>query len=120
MAIHIKFQGINETKIKFKKMADMSLVKQAIKSNTVALQENAIGRMPNTYVKGYSKRYTAQHTNPYFLNNGFTGKVTMETEYSQYLEYGTRYMSAEPVMKPALNEIYPRFVSDIVKAAKGG
>lgn len=120
LGIKLKFQGIEETKTKLGKIADMKAVKAALRQNTVALQKNAIRKMPLTYIKGYSKSYTSQHTNSYFLNDGLTGKVIMETNYSQYVELGTRYMAAEPVMKPALNEIYPQFVSDIKKAAKGG
>lgn len=116
----LNFQGIEQTTTKLGKIADMTAVKAALKQNTVNLQENVIRRMPITYIKGYSTGFTENHTNSYFSNGGLTGKVILETSYSQYVEFGTRYMSAEPVMKPALNEIYPQFVSDVKKAAKGG
>lgn len=120
MGFKLKFQGIEQTTDKLGKIADMTAVKAALKKNTVALQKDAIRRMPVTYVKGYSTGFTEQHTNSYISNGDLTGKVIMETNYSQYVELGTRYMAAEPVMKPALNEIYPQFLSDVKKAAKGG
>lgn len=119
-SITMSFSGINQTKVKLKKIADMAAVKAVVRQSTVDLQKDAKRRMPLTYIKGYSKKFTKQNTRSYFSSTGLTGTVIMETSYSQYVELGTRYMSAEPVMKPALNAIYPKFVSDVKKAAKGG
>ena len=119
MSVKIKLKGVEETQVKFKKLADLTAVKQALKANTNDLQENTIRRMPSTYVKGYSTSYTAKNTNSYITDNGLTGKVVLETNYSFYVEFGTRYMEAEPVLKPAINEIYPQFISDIKRAAGG-
>lgn len=98
----------------------MQAVKLALRKNTDDLQEDVMRRMPLTYIKGYYTGNSKKSTNSYISNSGLTGKVKIETDYSQYVELGTRYMAAEPVMKPALNKIYPQFVSDIKKAAKGG
>ena len=75
MSVKIKLKGVKETQVKFKKLADLTAVKQALKANTNDLQENAIRRMPSTYVKGYSTSNTAKNTNSYITNNGLTGKV---------------------------------------------
>lgn len=119
MTVKIKLKGVEEAQAKLEKLADLTAVKQALKANTNDLQENAIRRMPNTYVKGYSTTHTAKNTNSYIIDDGLTGKVVLETNYSFYVEFGTRYMAAEPVLKPAINEIYPQFISDIKKAAGG-
>lgn len=42
-------------------------------------------------------------------------KVSAETEYSGYLELGTRKMAAQPFMKPALDAVYPEFIEELMK-----
>lgn len=50
-------------------------------------------------------------------DGGFTAKVKAGTEYSGYVEKGTRKMNAQPFMKPAHDEIQPKFIEDLRKAA---
>ena len=40
------------------------------------------------------------------------------TEYSPYLEYGTRFMSKQPFVKPALEEQEKKFNADMQKLVK--
>lgn len=48
-------------------------------------------------------------------DGGLTAEVAPGTEYSAYLEYGTRFMEAEPFVGPALNQQMPQFKSDLKK-----
>lgn len=49
-------------------------------------------------------------------NGGFEAKVTAGTDYSGYLEKGTRFMEAQPFMKPAFDVVQPKFISDLRRA----
>lgn len=51
-------------------------------------------------------------------DSGFTAEVDPETEYSPYLEYGTRFMDAQPFVRPAYNEQVVKFKQDMKKLVK--
>lgn len=48
-------------------------------------------------------------------DNGLTVEVEPTVEYAPYLEYGTRLMEAQPFVKPSLDEVKPKFLSEIKK-----
>mgnify|MGYP003082715258 CR=1 FL=1 len=70
-----------------------------------------------TFKKGYSTGATKRKISLEITEGGFTAKVEAGTEYSGYLEKGTRFMEAQPFMKPALNEIEPQFIAELRRAA---
>lgn len=45
--------------------------------------------------------------------SGFSVTVGPTTEYAPYLEYGTRFMEAQPFVRPAWTEQVPKFVRDL-------
>ncbi|WP_270743528.1 HK97-gp10 family putative phage morphogenesis protein [Streptococcus infantarius] len=49
-------------------------------------------------------------------DGGFAAKVTAGTDYSGYLEKGTRFMDAQPFMKPAFDVVQPKFINDLRRA----
>ncbi|WP_099974250.1 HK97-gp10 family putative phage morphogenesis protein [Lactobacillus terrae] len=120
MGIHFKISGLNELQVQLKKQANLSAVKTAVQKSAEELEETAIRNTSTAYNKGYSKGFTRSHINKYPMGDGLSWRVVMETNYSPYVELGTRYMSAEPVMKPALNTVYPKFISNIKKAVERG
>jgi HK97 gp10 family phage protein len=48
-------------------------------------------------------------------DGGLTGKVKPTADYAPYLEYGTRFQSAQPFMRPAFNKQKAQFKSDMDK-----
>lgn len=48
-----------------------------------------------------------------------SGIIHSQATYSFYQEYGTRYQSGTPFMRPALNFIYPKFQKDMADVMKG-
>ena len=53
------------------------------------------------------------------LSDGnFTATVEPTTEYSPYLEYGTRFMEAQPFVRPAFEEQKEIFKEDMKKLVK--
>lgn len=51
-------------------------------------------------------------------DSGMTAEVGAKTEYAPYLEYGTRFMDAQPFVKPAYIEQKAKFESDMQKLAR--
>ena len=47
-----------------------------------------------------------------------TAEVSPGTEYSPYLEYGTRFMEAQPFVHPALEAQEGQFKSDMKKLVR--
>lgn len=54
-----------------------------------------------------------------FENGGLTGLVGPSVLYGKFVEFGTRRMGARPYMRPAAEQVLPKFVDD-VKRALGG
>lgn len=70
------------------------------------------------FTKGYSLGATRQSIHCEFKDNGLTAEVGPETEYSGFLEFGTRFMDAQPFVQPALDEIKDKFETDLSKALR--
>ena len=43
-------------------------------------------------------------------DKGLTAVIYPTANYAQYVEYGTRYMNAQPFMRPTLQKIEPEFI----------
>ncbi|MDC2841604.1 HK97-gp10 family putative phage morphogenesis protein [Limosilactobacillus mucosae] len=67
---------------------------------------------------GYSTGATKGSLSITFSNAGMTVAVAPHTEYFSYLEFGTRFMSARPTLKPAFAYQSVQFVNDLRKMMK--
>lgn len=94
--------------------ANMRAVKEVVKKNGADLQKSATNRA--VFTKGYATGATKRSINLTIENGGFSARVKAGTDYSGYLEKGTRKMEAQPFMKPALDEVEPKFESDLRRA----
>lgn len=68
------------------------------------------------FTKGYETGATKRNIRMEITDGGFAAKVEAGTDYSGYLEKGTRKMEAQPFMKPALDEIEPQFIAELRRA----
>lgn len=95
-------------------------IRNVVMKNGANLQEDAQKRMTKTvaYVKGYSKGTTRRSTTLSISDDGMTATVAPHTEYFSYVEYGTRYMEAEPTLNPAFQKIKQQFYKDIMDLVK--
>lgn len=89
--------------------------KEIVKNFGSKLQKSA--QKKAVFRKGHSTGATKREISLEITDGGFTAKVEAGTEYSGYLEKGTRFMEAQPFMKPALDEIEPQFVGELRRAA---
>lgn len=95
-------------------------IRNVVMKNGADLQEDAQKRMTKTvaYVKGYSKGTTRRSTTLSISDDGMTATVAPHTEYFSYIEYGTRYMEAEPTLNPAFQKIKQQFYKDVIGLVK--
>ena len=95
-------------------------VRNVVMKNGANLQEDAQKRMTKTvaYVKGYSKGTTRRSTTLSISDGGMTATVAPHTEYFPYVEYGTRFMEAEPTLNPAFQKIKQQFYKDVMDLVK--
>ena len=108
----IKLKGAKELKVKLSKCTDMGPVKQVVRKHTSELQQKAMRNAPVD--TGALKRSIMLDIS----DGGMTGVVEPTVEYAPYVEWGTRYMSAQPFMKPAFDEQAPQFKSDLDRLMK--
>lgn len=108
----VKITGVDVLVKELKKQASLQDVKNAVKMNTANLQKQAMRKAPVD--TGNLKRSITID----ILDGGHTGKVTATADYSIYQEYGTRFMSAQPFMRPSLSIIEPQFRKDLERLMK--
>lgn len=112
----LKVTGLVELARALKKNVKMDDVKTVVQKNGADLQRTM--QRKADFKKGYQTGTTKRSIRLNIKDGGFTAEVEPTTEYSPYLEYGTRYMEKQPFVKPALEETEPKFNSDMRKLVK--
>ena len=115
MGISVRLTGTNELRVKLKKGTDMNAVRTVVHKNGDELNRNMKAQTHEAFVKGYSHGDTARSINTNISDGGLTATVAPTTNYSMYVEYGTRKMEAEPFVKPSFDRQKGKFVSDLQK-----
>lgn len=110
----VTFSGDKELLNALEKMARTEVYKEVVKKNGAALQRTA--QRKAVFKKGYSTGATKRSIKLDLASNGLRAIVKANTDYSGYLEVGTRKMEAQPFMQPAFNEIQPKFIDDLRRA----
>ena len=108
----IKLKGINELKIALRRKEDMKTAKQIVKQNGAELQVKAQRNAPVD--TGNLKRSIRLE----ITDGELTAESEATAEYAPYVEWGTRYMDAQPYMKPAFNIQKEQFKRDMDRLAK--
>ena len=85
---------------------------QVIRNNTERLKASAKAKAPVD--TGFLKNHI---TSSY--PDSLEGHVKSEAAYSGYQEYGTRFQTGTPHIRPALREIEPQFKKDMTDVLKG-
>lgn len=121
----IEVEGLKELQKKLKKNADLSDIKFIVRQNGAELQkriqQKADFRGHYEWKKGSGKVFkkptgtTKRSVGLEIKDGGMTAEAGPETEYAEYLEFGTRFMDAQPFVEPALDEQKDIFISDLKK-----
>ena len=100
------------------KRAQLKEIKGIVKKHTTEMQQEAMANASSTYIKGYSIGATKKSIGIGFEDNSLTGFTGLGTSYAIYVEYGTRFMSAEPLLGPVFKKHKNVFISDIKKVVQ--
>ena len=103
----MEIRGVNELKRALNKHKDLSDVKRVVSQNGSEMQRGAQRKVPVD--TGTLKRSIGLELS----DGGLTATVEPTAEYSGYVEYGTRYMEAQPFVRPAFNEQKQQFINDM-------
>lgn len=125
MAHHtIKFEGLYELQKKLKENVTMDDVKRVVRHHGSKLQQKA---QDNADFRGHYRGNkfippTGKLKGSIMLdttkNNGLTAEVEPTAEYAPYPEFGTRFMDAQPYLKPAWEEQKEAFKRDMDKLVR--
>ena len=112
----IKVTGLDKLQKQLKKNVTLDDVKKVVRHNGSELQAKI--QQNAEFTKGYQTGTTKRSVGLEIVDDGFTAESGPKTEYAPYLEYGTRFMDAQPFVKPAHNEQKKKFKSDMQKLVR--
>ena len=111
----IVFEGIEELEKGLLDKVGLDAVKRIVRQNGDELQRGIQNHAD--FKMGYSTGQTKRSVVLDITDDGLTAESGPTTEYSEYLEKGTRFMSAQPFVKPAFDEQKEVFKKDLKKLA---
>ena len=114
----IEFKGTDALIGALKEKATMDDVKNVVRMNGSEMQRKM---QRNASFRGHKKNgkfikptgATKRSIQIEIKQSGMTAKVAPQTEYSPYLEYGTRFMDAQPFVRPAYQKQKSIFLNDM-------
>ena len=112
----IKFEGTDKLLKKLKANATLDDVKKVVRHNGAELQKKI--QKNADFTKGYQTGTTKRSVGLEITDGGLTAESGPETEYAPYLEYGTRFMEAQPFVRPAFEAQEKEFKSDMKKLVR--
>ncbi len=112
----IKVEGLEELEKALKEKVTLDDVKRVVRKNGADLQKNMQGKAD--FKMGYQTGATKRSIGLEIQDGGFAAESGPETEYSPYVNYGTRFMEAQPFVTDAFNEQKTKFKSDMQKLVR--
>ena len=124
----IKFEGIAKLNKGLKKRMDMGKLKSTVKKNGSAMESrakrNAVFKGHYAWEEGKGmvfKKPTGNLKRSIGIDisdGGMTATVEPTAEYAPYVELGTRFMEAQPYLKPAFDDQKKQFEKDLQKLVR--
>lgn len=108
----IKIVGMEKLQRKLKKNVRMDDVKRVVRHNGAEMQAKAQQNAPVD--TGTLKRSIGLE----ITDGGMSAEVEPTADYAPYVELGTRFMEAQPYLKPAFDEQKEKFKQDMKKLAE--
>ncbi len=112
----IKVDGLDKLEKALKKNATLDKVKKLVRENGKDLQKGI--QVKADFEKGYQSGTTKRSVGLEFSDGGMTADSGPTTEYSPYVEWGTRFMQSQPFVRPALEEQGQKFKADLDELMK--
>ena len=105
----VKIVGIEKLQKKLKKNVRMDDVRRIVRHNGAEMQTKAQQNAPVD--TGHLKRSIGLN----MTDSGMSAEVEPTAEYAPYPEFGTRFMEAQPYLKPAFDDQKEKFKKDMKK-----
>lgn len=105
----LEVRGIRRLQKKLKKNQSLESVAVMVKLNGAEMEQTMMKKA--AVDTGFMKRSITL----YLENEGLKVIVKPTASYSGYVEYGTRFMDAQPFVRPAHDIQVPIFISDLMK-----
>lgn len=110
--------GMEKLQKKLRENVDLNEVKKIVKTNGAEMQAET---QRNANFKGHyeGKKFVPptgalrRSIGLEITDGGMTAEVEPHTEYAPYVEFGTRFMNAQPYMKPAFKKQSKQFRKDM-------
>lgn len=112
----IKVQGLDDLQKRLKENVTLDDVKRVVRQNGAELQQKIQDNAD--FKMGYATGTTKRSVDLQIKDGGMTAESGPTTEYAPYLEYGTRFMDAQPFVRPAYNEQKAQFQKDMQKLVR--
>ena len=112
----LRIEGLDDLEKQLKENVKLEDVKKVVRHNGMQLQRKI--QKNADFSQGYQTGTTKRSVDLWIRDGGLTADSGPTTEYAQYLEYGTRFMDAQPFVKPAFEEQEKQFESDLKKLVR--
>lgn len=114
----VRIDGFDKLEAKLKRNMDLGAVRTVVRKNGADLQTKAqknapVGTPQSTGILGYVGGTLKRSVELDITDGGLTAEVEPTADYAAYVEYGTRFMEAQPYLKPAYDEQKKKFVKDL-------
>lgn len=123
MAISVKIKGLDKLEKRLKKNVSLNDVKTVVSKNGTQMQQKMVQNADfhghyegKKFVKPTGATRRSIHGEK--IQGGFGYEAGPTTRYSPYLEFGTRFMEAQPFVKPSFDEQKGKFKKNLKKLTK--
>ena len=116
MTSGIQVKGLDKLQKALKDNVTLDDVKRVVRQNGSELQTKM--QQNADFTQGYQTGTTKRSIGLEIKDSGFTAEVAPTTLYSPYVNFGTRYMNAQPFVTNAFNvqkEIFKRDMDRLTK-----
>lgn len=119
----MKIEGMDKVLEAMDKAISLEDAQDIVRANTAKLQKKAkeivpVGTPASTGIPGYVGGTLKGSIGLKISDGGLTGEVEPTADYAIYVELGTRFMNAQPYMRPAFDEVGEKFIQDLKEKAK--
>lgn len=114
----MRIEGLVDVTRALERGTDMDDIKKVVKYHGAALQQSAVEHAifrghyeGSKFIKptGNLRRSIGLELTEF----GMTAEVEASAHYAPYVELGTRFMKAQPYLKPAHDKVAPEFIRDL-------
>jgi len=112
MAKSFEIKGLKELEKQLSENATPEGAKLIVKKNGAKLQEYSMRKVPVDTATLKRSIMLSSH------DNGYTTRIKALVNYASYVEWGTRYQTAQPFIKPSYDKVKVQFRKDLERLFK--